>query len=697
MKRSVWSGILFFCWIQVNATIVRWDGEANDGLWSNALNWDLDRIPDVDDDVVLDNSIVLSSYNVTLPSGNTPVILISLKITPGALFSIHCNIPSFNTAQPALLLTASGDALILDRGAVLRNASGALAGTPLSVTANGLFRINNGGHYIHQTSRGHTDFLVSRLSSSPGTEDGIFEFDVPGTASYTVSVSGRTFGKLIFSSSNAGVGRTYTGAGINRVYIRGGLTIKENTVLSYGANTDTVTIEGLCSIAPGATFNIANGSNKAVIRLKGDLDNRGSITETGSSSGSGIFMNGAEVQMISGGGSVLQEVKLTVENPAGIILSSPLHLPYQLEFITGKIITSAANLLSLGVNTVCNGAGVTGFVEGPVKKAGRSAFTFPVGVGEIYAPVSFEEGGADTDEFIVSYRRTNPQSIPGLGSNCISPINHVSYVEFWELDQAMGNSSRKIQFPVLPFSFVRNLEAIVVSRFENGSWKSEGGVDHLVGLPSPPYATGTVSTAAAVNSFGAFTLGSVIDQQLNPLPVHIEKFDAQTVNGQVRLSWTAGDCNTPGWKFLLQHGVKENSFNDLVTIEATANNCDYGFVHSFPPAGQQYYRMYVLNSAGDTVYRTSLSAHIIGHAREVDHYVRVVRKIADGIELATDLPAGRAEVFIIDQIGSLVTRRILYVERPGSLLLIKMPFLSRGMYRLVAVSGNIKVSTVFVH
>ncbi|MCG2615615.1 hypothetical protein LZZ85_15040 [Terrimonas sp. NA20] len=696
MKKCVWVAWLLLSSFQLYAAVLRWDGQGNDGLWSTPGNWDLDRLPETGDEVILDNTFLFSGYNVTLPSGSTAISLISLRITPADHFSIYCIIPVTNTAIPGLILTGTGDVLILDRGAVLRNASGASAGTPLSVTANGFFRINNGGHYIHQTARGHTDFLVSRLSDLPGTEEGVFEFDVPGTASYTVSISGRTFGRLVFSAASAGAGRTYTGAGINPLLIRGGLTIRENTVLSYGANVDTITVNGQCSIAAGAIFNIANGSNRATVLLKGDLDNRGFITETGSSSGSVIVMNGSVAQTISGGGSIIQEVKMMVDNPAGITLLGLLHLPYQLEFISGKIRSSASNLLSFGPGAVCSGANDHSFVEGPVKKTGRSAFVFPVGVGAIYAPVFFEEGGDDADEFIVSYRRANPQSLPGLGSSCLSPINHVSYVEFWELIQAAGSSSRRISFSVSPFSFVHDLDAIVVSRFENGSWVSEGGVDHTPGPPSPPYMTGTLSSVSEVSQFGAFTLGSTVNQQLNPLPLFIERFESQYINGRVHLLWKAGDCNGAGFKYVLQHALPGEHFKLLASLPGNNNSCTYDFIHHFPPSGQNHYQLNVLNGSGDTVYQTNLSERITNTGRDDTHSVRVIKKQPDGIDLITDLPLGDIQILIVGQNGAIVASHTIRTSRRGEVVFIKTPFLSNGIYRVIAVGGNKKVSGFFI-
>ena len=54
------------------------------------------------------------------------------------------------------------------------------------VSINSTFRINNGGRYIHNTSRQNLP-LVSQLSIVTGTERGIFEYDVPTSTAYSIS------------------------------------------------------------------------------------------------------------------------------------------------------------------------------------------------------------------------------------------------------------------------------------------------------------------------------------------------------------------------------------------------------------------------------------------------------------------------------------------------------------------------------
>jgi hypothetical protein len=233
-------------------TQVRWDGEGLDGRWDNPTNWQPDGIPPTGAAVLLDNSLLTGNYTVTLPPGNVPIELASLRIAPAGGAAVALIIPRENTAAPGLRITGAGESLVLERGAVLRNASGASAGETLQVLGN--FRIENEGHYIHQTQRGNAA-LIDRLSATPGTETGIFEFDVPGTAGYTVSLTGNTFGTLAFGAAAAGGMKSYSGSGASVLRIRGNWIIRPGATLTSTLSANIVLegsllIDGILQLQP---------------------------------------------------------------------------------------------------------------------------------------------------------------------------------------------------------------------------------------------------------------------------------------------------------------------------------------------------------------------------------------------------------------------------------------------------------------
>jgi len=171
-------------------------GGGDGSSWAVAGNWSGGSVPGSGDNVVLDNGTVAGSYTVNLPGGATTVSINRLTITPAATRTITLVLPSGNTANPGLRVgdaTAGTDDIILDSGAVLRNSSGASAGNGVEAnsTANGTVRINNGSRFVHNTLRG-TAGVAPLLSVVSGTETGEFEYDVPGTASFSLNAAGRT-------------------------------------------------------------------------------------------------------------------------------------------------------------------------------------------------------------------------------------------------------------------------------------------------------------------------------------------------------------------------------------------------------------------------------------------------------------------------------------------------------------------------
>jgi hypothetical protein len=275
-----------------------WDGEANDGKWNTDQNWFPDGVPKMTDDVVLNNNFVVTNYTVSLPNDNVSILLNSLRVIGNGTTTTTLEIPDLNTASPALTLNN----IIIGEGGVLINNSGATAGNTFLI--NGGMRIEDGGKYSHRTIRGNA-YLISKLSYNPSNKNGVIEFDVPGTAGYTVSLSGRSFGTLILNANKAGGKKTYSGSGI------GNLTI-------YG-NIET----GI-----GATLTSSLNGN---IMLYGNLTNHGTISlnpSTQDVSGREIIFTGDSCHFFSDG--IFQQNtffrKMKIEKNARLQLKSPLSI-----------------------------------------------------------------------------------------------------------------------------------------------------------------------------------------------------------------------------------------------------------------------------------------------------------------------------------------------------------------------------------
>lgn len=321
---------------------VKWDGGGDGVSWNDPANWLPDGVPLATSNVKLDNSTILSSYTVNLGSTNITTFVNTLSISPGSGISIVLKIPATNTANPGLNVGGMGDALIIDSGATILNSTGVAGGGVGLVVSNGI-RINNGGKYIHNNIRGNAG-IVSQLSSASGTEKGIFEFDVPGTAGYAVSLSGRTFGTLIFSANAAGLSRTYTGNGTSNLAIRGDLIINPGATMSCTI-TGNVVLSG--NLAISGVLNDNPSSAGAVNR---------SISFVGANqiiSGTGNLILGANFRNleINGGSTLTLNRNIALSNPnQGFIVDSAGSLLMNSAFISGlgKFQLNKGSLLGIG-------------------------------------------------------------------------------------------------------------------------------------------------------------------------------------------------------------------------------------------------------------------------------------------------------------------------------------------------------------
>jgi hypothetical protein len=275
--------LVFFILLLPNgiwAETITWTGSGGDGLWSNPMNWSGAVLPGASDDVLLDNSVIPLPFKVLLP--DVAVTIRTLHIQPSAGRNIELVLPASNKVANGFTVTGPGYGIQLDAGAIFRNASGIASGESLSI-ADSLI-IYDGARYIHQTRASHANNILRILSTAPGTEMGIFDFDVP-RASYTISVSNRVYGCLELHATALGSAVNYTCSGANPLLVRGNLRIGVNVSMSMnlsGVNGNMQVFGDF--IQEGGQLNLAAGTgSQTVLRIKGNVLQLPSalITETG--------------------------------------------------------------------------------------------------------------------------------------------------------------------------------------------------------------------------------------------------------------------------------------------------------------------------------------------------------------------------------------------------------------------------------
>ena len=315
----------------------KWDGEGGDSLWNNPTNWSPDGVPGNTDDVLIDNEFVPASFSVVFPEGASSIQIQSLRIKATANRQILVLIPPNNTASPALSISASDTAICIGNGTIFTNASTAVAGNP--IVLNGLFTIENGGRYIHQTLRGNA-LLVSRLATGMQCHKGIFEFDVPGNSAYTISGSGRQFGTLQFNGRGT-TRKTYSCSGNGRLRMDGDLIIHEQAAF-ISSLINNISLGGNLLVRGRLYINPVSGDTTG---RNFEMDGESQEIEVTGQFNQGIHFR----QWILKGNAIRLKSNVSIEQvQSSILVSSDCEMDFSTYSVKGAgqfIADSAANLL----------------------------------------------------------------------------------------------------------------------------------------------------------------------------------------------------------------------------------------------------------------------------------------------------------------------------------------------------------------
>lgn len=658
----------------------KWDGGAGDGLWNTAANWVDDVPPSTGDDVVLDHSAIATNYVVTLPSGASAITVKTLIILPAPARTIEVILPVANTAVPGFIAIGSIYGLEIGNGGIFRNSSGASAGTPVNISDS--IKIHNGGLYIHNTSRAHAT-NVTVLSRSPGTEQGNFEFDVPGGSGYTVSIAGRVYGNMILSATSAGGTKSYTSTGTTTVNINGEFRI--NTGVNYSLNFNGAFIVHGDFIHHGNIFDLSGGLYSNRISLRKDLSQSGIITETGT--GLPVLeFEGNNNQDVFITGTIAQSNTVRINNAAGISLLNPLSISYKMELLSGNIRTTAVNILVMSDNASYTGGSVNSFVEGPMRKIGDDDFEFPIGKQGNYAPVSIAgTGGNPADEFEAEYSLGNPNTIFGTTVEN-PPIIRISSLEYWKVERLAGASSRKISLSVRTYSNATLLEKLVVSRWDipGSIWRSEGNTFYS-GI-----ATGTI-TSNDISSFGVFTIASTVAEQ-NPLPITPIIFNASNQNGNTLLIWQI-DQSLPADYFEILRSDDNIHFISITQVKASAGAIEYQYRESLFMRGVFYYKVRMTGKDGNILY--SMVRSIMNNRSGIQVMVSSPLVRDNNINIIVSAPDKTAlTIFLINVEGKIVRKISTTIYNGSADLSIDIPPLAAGVYYIAGVANGIRTNVV---
>jgi hypothetical protein len=569
-----------------------WTGFGGNPNWSDPMNWSGAALPLSTDDVLLDNSSLTGSYQVELP--DNAIIVRTILIHPSTGMTIELILPSTNVTPNACTVTGPGYGIELYAGAVFRNASGLSSGESLSIADSMI--IHNEGRYIHQTRAAHANSILKFLSTAPGTEQGIFDFDVP-KASYTISVSNRIYGSLELHAGALGSLVNYTCTGANPLVIRGHLRIGVNVNMTMDLNgpNGNIQLNG-DFIQEGGQLNLASGiGDNTVLQARGDIYQSSASVITETSTGSPFMeLNGDRRQEVSMAGKILNQVGFRMNNPAGSGLLLPLDIPWELELKQGAITSSDSAMLILdsGSVMIIDSARLTGvYVDGPLRKLGlnQDHFLFPVGKNGNLRWLELKEA---TGNYTVEYFRDNPNL---LGNQVGIGLDHISKLEYWSVkpDDLMNNQAKiELSFTSGQSGGVTDPNFLNIAKFQSLEWL-DAGHTAITGNSIQGSVTSVNQDFAAID----YTLGSVVNFE-NPLPLTSINLWIRESSDKTIFGWTVETSEIPDHFDLYEEDGSQ--LTRIAQIKAVNLLYQYSWTNSHVlSAGNHFFRIRMVDIHGN--------------------------------------------------------------------------------------------------
>ncbi|MEM9297024.1 MAG: T9SS type A sorting domain-containing protein, partial [Bacteroidota bacterium] len=356
-------------------------------------------------------------------------------------------------------------------------------------------------------------------------------------------------------------------------------------------------------------------------QLYGDIDYNGGTFLTGT--GARIFLLGSAVQSISGNFTgVSKFFRIELNNSSGLELQSTIEID-NLLVLTSGIVNTGSNSVIFDQTAIAlpNTGRINSYVNGRVEKFlinSGSSFTFPIGSSTRWRPASannISDGGLT---WSAEYFEANPTSevlVDNLDPTDPGQIATISDGEYWKIaDDAGAVPPPGVTATVgLSWGTDSDVSAIFAEREElevliwndgSSSWDNLDGTSFSA---SHTQSEGRF-TAVSSNTFSEqiFTLGSA--SATNPLPIELQKFDGETIDGDNYLEWiTASELNND--YFELQRSADGISYETIMRIEGQGTNTGrttYQFTDTNPLGGFNYYRLKQVDIDGTvTVFNKS--------------------------------------------------------------------------------------------
>lgn len=183
-------------------------------------------------------------------------------------------------------------------------------------------------------------------------------------------------------------------------------------------------------------------------------------------------------------------------------LTKPINIVGEINLDKGIISGGASSPVRLTSTATLTGGDKNCYIIGKVERTGSSAFTFPIGSTDRYAPLAISAVNT-----MSTYSAEYYSSSPNNRNSMAEGINIVSDKEFWNFLRVNGTENPQVSMYWYDraFSEINDFEVLSAVAYTGGLWTKQGDID-ITPLDADTIA-GYLTTKDPISVYGHYTFG----------------------------------------------------------------------------------------------------------------------------------------------------------------------------------------------